>query len=424
MSSNRSSRVVLGGVLLWLAAVALVAAQRRDVFVQPRDIPAIRYSAGETDNIATRLNQRLQAGTARLAFDPDNGYLRSMLDVLGLSTTSQMLVFSQTSQQAPLIGIHNPRAIFLGDAVAVAWVRGAERLEVAVQDPRQGGVFYTLDQKEGTAPRLVRNNECLACHLSWETLGVPGFMTTSMYPLPDDPNAYANGFTTIHGSPLEQRWGGWWVTGDHGGARHMGNVPVMPVDKGKGRPNPRGVLKSVEGIFDLRGYPTASSDVVPLLVLNHQTQMMNHVTRAGWEARVAAATPSPDAESRVAEAAADLVTYMLFLDEAPLTGAVKGTSGYAEWFAMQGPRDKQGRSLREFDLTRRLFKYGCSYIVYSEAFDALPPAAKRAVYARLYDVLSGKVPPGRGQRAMAPAERRAIIDILRDTKPDLPEYFR
>jgi hypothetical protein len=103
---------------------------------------------------------------------------------------------------------------------------------------------------------------------------------------------------------------------------------------------------------------------------------------------------------------------------------VKGASGYAEWFAMQGPRDKQGRSLREFDLTRRLFKYACSYIIYSEAFDALPPAAKRAVYARLYDVLSGKVPPGRGQRAMAPAERRAIIDILRDTKQDLPEYFR
>jgi hypothetical protein len=244
-----------------------------------------------------------------------------------------------------------------------------------------------------------------------------------MYPLPDDPNAYANGFTTIHGSPLEQRWGGWWVTGDHGGARHMGNVPVMPVDKGLARPNPRGVLTSVEGIFDLRGYPAASSDVVALLVLNHQTQMMNHLTRMGWEARVAEASPSADAKSRVVEAAADLVSYMLFLDEAPLNN-VKGLSGYAEWFASQGPRDTQGRSLREFDLTRRLFKYSCSYLIYSEAFDALPPAARQAVYARLYDLLSGKVLPGRGQRVLAPTERRAIIDILRDTKPGLPEYFR
>jgi hypothetical protein len=424
MQWNGSRRRVLGGVLLWSAAVALVTAQRRDVFVQPRDIAAIQYSTGRTDNAATRLNQRLQDGTARLSFNPENGYLRSMLDVLGLSTTSQMLVFSQTSQQASLIGIHNPRALYLGDAVAVGWVRGADRLEVAVQDPRQGGVFYTLDQKEGAAPRLVRNNDCLACHLTWETLGVPGFMATSMYPLPDDPNAYANGFTTIHGSPLEQRWGGWWVTGDHGGARHMGNVPVMPVDKGRARPNPRGVLKSVEGIFDLRGFPAPTSDVVALLVLNHQTQMMNHLTRVAWEARVAAATPSRDAESRVIEAAADVAAYMLFLDEAPLTGPVKGASGYAEWFSSQGPRDPQGRSLREFDLTRRLFKYPCSYLIYSEAFDALPPTAKRAVYARLYDVLSGKVPAVRGQRVPAPAERRAIIDILRATKSDLPENFR
>ncbi|HEY6510159.1 MAG TPA: hypothetical protein VIY56_19185 [Vicinamibacterales bacterium] len=424
MQGTGSHRRVLGGVLLWVAAVALVTAQRRDVFVQPRDIAAIQYSTGQTDHVVTRVNRRLQDGTLRLAFNPDNGYLRSMLEALGLSVTSQMLVFSQTSQQAPLINMHNPRALFLGDEVAVAWVRGAERLEVAVLDPRQGGVFYTLDQKDGATPRLVRNNDCLACHLTWETLGVPGFLTTSMYPLPDDPNAYANGFTTIHGSPLEQRWGGWWVTGDHGGARHMGNVPVMPVDKGRARPNPRGVLKSVEGIFDLRGYPTSSSDVVALMVLNHQTQMMNHLTRTGWEARVAAALPSRDAESRVVEAAADLVAYMLLLDEAPLNAPVKGLSGYAEWFASQGPRDKQGRSLREFDLTRRLFKYACSYLVYSEAFDALPPPAKRAVYARLYDVLSGKVPSARGQRVLPPAERRAIIDILRDTKPDLPEFFR
>jgi hypothetical protein len=264
----------------------------------------------------------------------------------------------------------------------------------------------------------------LACHLSWETLGVPGFMTTSMYPLPDDPNAYANGFTTVQGSPLEQRWGGWWVTGDHGGARHMGNIPVMPVDKKLTRPNPRGLLTSVEGIFDLKGYPARTSDVVALLVLNHQTQMMNHITRLGWEARLAAATPSADAKARVTEAAADVVAYMLFLDEAPLVGPVKGNSGYAEWFAGQGPRDGKGRSFRDFDLTKRLFKYPCSYLIYSEAFDGLPQTAKAAVYARLWDVLSGKAVPGRGQRTMPAAERQAILEILRETKRDLPASFR
>ena len=408
----------------WIAAVAVGAAQRRDVFVLSRDHPAIAYSTGAADNAATRLNARLKEGTARLTFGADNGYLPSVLEAFGISPASQALVFSLTSFQAERINMHNPRAVFFNDTVAVGWVRGGEVLEVAVQDPRQGALFYALEQKVDAAPQLVRNNQCLACHLTWETLGVPGFMTTSMYPLPDDPNAYANGFTTVQGSPLEQRWGGWWVTGNTGGARHMGNVPVMPPDKGKARPNPQAPLASVEGIFDLKGYPSKSSDVVALLVLNHQTQMLYHLTRVGWEARVAAAEPSADANARVAEAAADLVTYMLFLDEASLAGPVKGQAGYVEWFAAQGPRDGKGRSLREFDLTRRLFKYPCSYLIYSEAFDNLPPNAKRAVYERLWALLSGKAAPARGQRAIAPADRQAIVDILRETKPDLPEFFR
>jgi hypothetical protein len=423
MRRSHLGRCLAAAAVVW-ALTALVAAQRRDVFVLSRDHPAIAYSTGEVDNPLSRLNQRLQNGSARLTFDAKSGYLPAVLQALGISPTSQTLVFSQTSSQAPIINIHNPRAVFFNDTVFVGWVRGGDVLELAVQDRRQGGIFYKLEQKPSDAPRLVRDNNCLACHLTWETLGVPGFMTTSMYPLPDDPNAYATGFTTIHGSPLEQRWGGWWVTGDHGGARHLGNVPVMPMDKGKGRPNPRGVLPSVEGLFDLAGFPATSSDVVALLVLNHQTQMLNHLSRLGWEARVAAAVPSVDNERRVTDAATDVVSYLLFLDEAPLVGPVKGTGAYNEWFVAQGPKDGRGRSLREFDLTTRLFKYSCSYLIYSEAFDALPLNAKRAVYARLRDVLSGKAAPGRGQRTPTAAERQAVIEILRDTKPDLAGELR
>lgn len=405
-------------------AAALVSAQRRDVFVQSRDHAAVRYSSAEVDNVATRLNARLRNGAVRLSFDPANGYLRSLLEAFGMPTQSQTLVFSQTSFQADLITMHNPRAIFYNDAAFVAWVRGADVLEVAVADPRQGSVFYTLDQQETPAPELKRKDNCLACHLTWDTLGVPGLLTTSMYPLPDNPNAYANGFTTVQGSPLEQRWGGWWVTGDTGGAQHMGNIPVMPKDKDLTRPrNPKTPLASVEGFFDLKGYPSARSDVVALLVLNHQTQMLNFITRVGWEARVAEAEPSNDAAARVREGAADLVDYMLFKDEAPLVGPVKGTAGFAEWFASQGPRDAQGRSLRDFDLRTRLFRYPCSYLIYSEAFDALPKMAKDAVYARLWEVLSGRPGTPKGQQ-MAPADRQAIVQILRDTKTDLPAYFR
>jgi hypothetical protein len=118
----------------------------------------------------------------------------------------------------------------------------------------------------------------------------------------------------------------------------------------------------------------------------------------------------------------ELVDYLLFVDEAPLPAGVRGTSGFAAAFAARGPRDPKGRSLRELDLTNRLFRYPCSYLIYSPAFDALPARAKSAVYGRLASVLSGQV-PGEPYARLSPADRRAIAEILRATKPGLPAQF-
>ena len=411
-------------VLTVICAGGLATAQRRDVFVGSRDHAAIRYSAGETNNPAAALNRRLQSGGATLTFDPASGYLKSLLDALGVPVESQALVFSKTSFQAPHINFRNPRAVYFNDLVSVGWVRGGDILEIAAQDRTQGVVFYQLEQRQASSPRLERNNDCLACHLSWETLGVPGLMVESVHPLPDE-ISYVNGYNTTHASPLDQRWGGWWVTGNHGGARHMGNIPVMPEDKGKSKlANPRQVLKTVESQFDLKGYPTAFSDVVAQMVLAHQVRMTNVITRTGWEARLAAAAPSADASLRVKEAASDLVDYLLFVDEAPFTGPMQGSSGFAELFVKQGPRDAQGRSLREFDLRRRLFKYPCSYMIYTDAFDALPRAAKDAVYARMWEILSGREKRAPYATRLSAVDRRAIAEILRATKKDLPAYFQ
>jgi hypothetical protein len=420
MTANFRLTVAVSALIL---AGAAVTAQRRDAFVASRDHAAIRYSATPpTDAVAT-LNRRLENGTVKLRFDETSGYLKSVLEALKVPIESQALVFSQTSFQAPRINIHNPRAIYFNDSVSVGWVRGGEVLEVTAQDPRQGVIFYALDQKPSAAPRLSRNNDCLACHLSWETLGVPGLMVQSVHPLPDE-KSYVNGYTTIHGSPLEERWGGWWVTGNPGGARHMGNIPVMPADKGKSTlANPQRPLASVEGLFDLKGFPTPHSDVVAQMVLAHQTHMTNLITRTGWEARLAAAAQTEDAVARVREAARDLVDYLLFVYEPAFTGPMQGSSGFTDVFPAQGPRDRRGRSLRDFDLRNRLFRYSCSYMIYTEAFDALPPVAKEAVYARMWEILSGREKHARYSR-LAPAERRAVVEILRDTKKDLPPYFQ
>ncbi len=408
----------MAGAAVALAATSVLVAQRTDAFIAGRDHAAIKYSTTPTTDPVAELDRRLAAGE-RLPFDPASGYLKAILAELNVPVSSQMLVFSPTSAQADRISFLNPRALYFNDNVVVGWVRGTDVLEIVGQDPKQGSVFYTFSQSQAGTPRFTRDdNTCLTCHLTWETLAVPGLTTTSMYPMPDDKNAYANGFTVDQRNLLSQRWGGWFVTGQHGGARHMGNVPVLPADKGKSkiavavRP-----LNSLNGVLDLAGFPTPYSDVVSLLVFNHHTHMTNLITRVGWEARVADQQAANAA--RVRDAAVDLVDYMLFVDEAPLVGPVKGTAGFAEEFAARGPKDSKGRSLRDLDLVKRVFKYPCSYLIYSAAFDALPDTARTAVYERLTMVLAGRDPAAK-YRKLTAADRQAVLEILRETKKDFP----
>ena len=236
---------------------------------------------------------------------------------------------------------------------------------------------------------------------------------------------------------MEQRWGGWYVTGKSVPARHMGNVPVVQpraaLVKGTGIP-PK--LESFAGQLDTKGFLSTYSDVVALMVLEHETHMTNLLTRVGWEARLASYDARPmnapvlrapgsgdKVTDRVRDAAHDLVDYLLFVDEAPLSGRVIGSSGFTEKFPAQGSRDSKGRSLRQLDLERRLMRYPCSYMIYSEAFDALPVSAKDTIYKRMWEILSGEE-----NRApythLSLVDRQAIVEILRDTKRGLPDYFQ
>jgi hypothetical protein len=407
------------------AAVAIGSAQRRDVFVASRDNPAISYTHAPVSDAGFQLDRRIQDGAVKLQFEGTNGYLKSLLAALEIPIESQTLVFSETSAEAKLINPTNPRSIYFNDTVSVGWVRGSGALEVAAQDPSQGVVFYTLAQKPSAKPRLAREDGCLMCHLSWDTLGVPGVFVLSTFPMSDDKNSYANGFTADHRSPIAERWGGWYVTGKPGPLRHMGNVPVIVKGKTDAQPHPTSpVLASLDGKFDLKAYLSPYSDIVALMVLEHQTHMTNLLTRVGWEARLAStAKGNPDAAARMREAAADLVDYLLFVDEAPLASSIRGSSGFAEKFAALGPRDSKGRSLRQLDLDRRLMKYPCSYMIYTPAFDALPPDSRSAVYQRMWQILSGKE-TGKRYAVLSRADRQAVVEILKDTKKDLPPYFQ
>lgn len=424
--------LLAAGLCVFLCASMRVAvdAQRAGTFMGSPDDPAIKYSTAPLNNVVIDVNNKLQDGTLKFSFDPRSGYLRSALEALQLPLDSQLLVFSRVSLQGKRISDQNPRALFFNDRVALGWVRGGDLLEVAAYDQSEGVVFYTLDQHADdttSVPQFKRSFVCLGCHVTGNTLGVPGLlMFSTTRPEPTQ-------FTGLprhvdQSDPLNKRFGGWFVTGSTGSVRHMGN-DVAALD---GRPTRE--LTSVEGLFDSDGYRTLSSDIVAHLVLTHQAGMTNLLTRAGWEARAADPslhppfTSTPEQQASVAAVmsgvASEVVDYLLFIDEARLTEPVRGGSGFAERFSTSGPRDKQGRSLYELDLRRRLLKYPCSYLIYSPAFDALPPLAKAPIYKRMWEVLSGQEQDPRYRAALSPADRRAIVEILRDTKKDLPPYFQ
>lgn len=382
-----------------------------------RNHPAIRYQETPPRDAVAALDARLRQGTAALRFEPGTGYLHSVLQALDVAAESQLLVFSKTSFQARRIGPSNPRALFFNDTVAVGWVRGGEVMEFIAQDPTQGSIFYTLEQNDAGPPRFRRDLSCVQCH-TWEaTANVPGLFLGSAFPDPDGAPLYVQVYSTDHRTPFDLRWGGWYVTGAPAGARHMGNATVAP-----GAPYEAMVtadrvpLASLAGRFDLTGYPSPHSDVVALLVLEHQAHLLNLLTRLGWEARIGG-----DATRSLDDVVRELVDYMLFVDEPALPAPVP-PSAFAASFASHGPRDARGRSLRDLDLRTRLLRYPCSYLIYSAPFDALPVAARQAVYARLWAVLSGTERDNR-YAALDHADREAIVQILRDTKPDLPAYF-
>jgi hypothetical protein len=410
-----------------LLAVGLVFSEPQRVFTGSPDHPAIEYSTRPARDAVTTLNRKIQEGELRLSSNGASGYLRSVLAALGISVESQVLVFSESSLQREHITKTNPRALFFNDTVAVGWVRGTDTLEVAAQDPEQGVVFYQLSQKPQEKPQFVRGTECLQCHMTSFTSGVPGMTAMSMLPLSDNQNEYAQGWAVDHRTPIEDRWGGWYVTGTQPPPRHLGNVPVHHVPQSYVRADVAPKLNSVAGEFDAAPWPSAHSDVVALLVLNHQVEMTNLLTRLGWEARIAAHNAPPAqagaVPARVQEIARELVDYLLFVDEAPLPSKIQGSSAFAREFPAKGPRDSQGRSLRDLDLERRLLRYPCSYMIYTEAFDSLPGPAKAAVYERMWEILSGQEASAAYAR-LSRADRQAVVEILRETKKDLPAYFQ
>jgi hypothetical protein len=366
-------------------------------------------SSTPSTNAIARLQQKIDTGEIKLQFDEKNGYLRSLLSELKIPVESQILVYSKTSFQRDLISPGRPRAIYFNDDVYVGSVREAPVLEISVADTASGALFYTLDQEKKDHPVLEpRNIECLQCHgTGMLTDGLPGHMMRSVL---TDENGLAiltsNNYVTTDQSPLHERWGGWYFTGS------VGNQPNMGVRLNGNESRTR---------VDTKAYLSSNSDAVALMVLAHQTRVHNRIADVNAVTRMilnANVNIDERLSNRIKRIIEPLVQGMLFAGEAQLAEPISGSTTFAADFEKRGPYDHQGRSLRQFDLKKRLFRYPCSYLIYSDSFDALPAMVKQYIYRRMIEVLTGKDHTEDFNNISA-SDGKAILEILKDTKPDL-----
>ena len=422
------------------AAVPMQPVIKQQGFVPFSDAP-IHYRSEALDDPIATLQKKLDSGEIELTYEPKHGYLRAVLAALRVPVSSQTLVFSKTSFQYPNISPQRPRALYYNDDVYVGQVHQGKSLEFVSFDPMQGAIFYIMDEHQSDHPRFERaENDCIQCHVaSSSTRGVPGVMLRSIYTHASGTQAGGTpAFITGQESAFKDRWGGWYVTGLRGTAGHLGNGVLG--DGARSEDFDRishANVADLEGLLDTSSYLTGSSDVVAHLVLAHQTQMHNLITQTNYQTRltlyaeetrnraagIAPGTLSDAGRTRIEKNAEQLVRYLLFTNEAPIEGNIDQKSSFAVDFAARGPRDSSGRSIRDFDLQKRIFKYPCSYLIYSEAFDAIPEPAKGYIYRRLFEVLSGREQAPEFS-SLSSEDRRAILEILVATKPGVPEQWK
>lgn len=381
----------------------------------------IRYSDTPATDRLAKLAADLESGAARYEGSGGLDRLHFVLKTLDVPPESQVLVFSKTSLQNPLIEPGNPRALFFSANAYVGYVPGGA-IEVIAQDPVIGPVFYVVDAGAKGEPRIERDtNQCMTCHATSRTENVPGLMIRSVYADVGGHPLLHLGTTDIdHTTPLGQRWGGWHVTG-RSALPHHGNrtftedsgLSPLPADK-----------DDLKGDFDVAKYPRPTSDIVSLLVLEHQCHMHNLLNAAALNYRRSRhfseiidpnSDPDKGSAGSVADSWAKTITeYIFFKDEADLDEGVEGDPAFQKAFASRFPKTKDGKSLADFRLYGHIFKHRCSYMVYSEAFATLPPGVKNRVFTKMRAALAGEDP---SIGWLSSSERKKITAILAETLP-------
>lgn len=406
--------------------------------------PPIRYHETEPDTKLTRLIAERQ-DDAELWSGRDHEIVAKLLKRLDVPVESQVLVFSKTSEQNSRIAPETPRAIYFSDDLYLGWVQGGE-IEVASFDPRIGMVFHLVklsNREAGRPPQLARERSCLNCHAGSSNRDLPGLMVRSVYPTATGlPLFEAGTFHTRQSSPIEERWGGWYVTGQVEEREHLGNTLAKAAPGGPGVELERlvdGGVSVLDGLFASEPYPHGGrSDVVALMVLEHQVGVHNALVEANLATQATLHrheemqrafgepidAPLSETNERILSGLATRVLReMLYVEEVALPGGVEGSAEFQEAFTKERSKNSEGRSLRDLRLYERLMKYRCSHLIYSEAFATLPSPIRTRILDQLHGILTSPADWPEFSHLGA-SERGHILAILRETLSNLPPSWK
>lgn len=401
-------------VLLMLPFTGLTGETDTDANPFDLDHPAHNYWKRPLEDNFSRMVGDLNSGKIALDRSGELPFLRSLLEHFDIPVESQLQVFSTTSLQLRFISPRNPRAIYFNEDISIGFIPGG-RIEVISLDPQAGAIFHIFDIPRGNGPiNFERSNRCMNCHGGTETRDIPGLLLKSSLPGPT--GGTLRSFRDErhgHDIPFEERFAGWHVTGKHGIKNHQGN---MIGKMWKGEFSSETFLPGDKS--DLDKYPVPTSDILPHLLFEHQAGFTNRVLEATYLARFFdhenGGNLTPEQGEQLDELADGIARYTLFADEAPLPrGGIEGQPVYIEAFRENRRESSNGTSLKDFDLKTRLFRYRCSYMVYSPLFKEMPEAVRTRVIQRLTEALSDD-PPGEFQY-LPPSERREIRKILSET---------
>ena len=395
------------------------------------ELPPIRYSETQATDPVHQLAATLGQDPHAIPTHDPLERLRFVLRQLKIPEESQILVFSKTSKQNALIHPGNPRSIFFNENAYVGYVPGGD-IEVISPDPGLGPIFYVIPSPVPDQPtRITRQtSSCLSCHGTARTESVPGVLVRSVFPdETGQPRLELGSHLTTHRSPITRRWGGYYVTGTSS-LPHMGNQ-TFPKDHDPGSSPTTPQFKTVPKPVDPSHYLRPTSDIVALMVLEHQCHLQNLMTAAEMNYRrflLLRRSLHPEVTARdpvvrqyLQQSAAKLVPWIFFEGEAELgPDGIEGDPKFQAALNKRFPKSHDGRSLADFQLYQRLFKYPCSYMVYSKTFRSLSPELKSTILSQMHQVLSTPPAPD-NQPQISASARRKILSILEDTLPDWPK---